>query len=959
MGVRSKAYQCHHALLAASVCALVIYCSPWFSREANVKGSGRVSRAESVIPDEMSVDRALQSAAKRALDGREGTVIVMDARTGRLRALINSLLAIGEAFPPGSTIKSFTALAAMRGGHIDSDARLLCREPYRSPDFEIRCPHQPRQGTSYDLAQALAHSCNYYFAKVGERLNGGEFGATLASFGFGARTGVSAAKEEVEGEESTGALLSNRWRVAKALGEDQSLLVTPMQLITAYTALVNGGHLFSPQLDAPDDFRPRERARLKIAPAHRATLIEGMRGAVRYGTAESAGLDALPISIFGKTGTSTASDGVQMQGWFVGFAAEGNSKKELPREGEVELAVLVFLKQAHGAECAEAAREVFAEYAERKQQRSHPSSQSKSETSSASSVSSPSLSSSFPSSQEASPAASSNNSRDSQSSPVSVSVRLVSEGVTRTLSLEEYLRGVLAAEASVEDEFEALKAQAVTSRTFALKNMNRHGRENYNFCSTTHCQRFVTADESANESAGETMRRRAIAETADEILRDEGNHTVDAYFHVACGGATADMRTLWGAATAAAGGTPTYARGVRDSFCATMPYRRWTDVIPATELLRALQSDARSHPGERLDRVNVVRRDGTGRAELVALEGERPRRLRGWDFKIIVGRALGWNLLKSSRFEVERRGANFVFRGGGFGHGLGLCQHGAHVMAERGAPYRQILNNYFPGTSIGKEAREGEGRRQKAVGSRQEAESSDRNRLDDSERDGIFRRVSYLSAPLSMGVSSLQRNGARGLRLSSENFRVTYPAEIEPREIEGVLRALEAARKSVARRVADVLRDAANVSAIEVIIHRTTSDFVAATGQPPWAGAATRGRRIELQPLRTLRRRGVLDSMLRHEFAHVVIDAVGGGRTPRWLAEGLAAHVAGEGAMLTREKTKRKLTIDEVEDALMKNPPTAQEMHGLYAASYREVQALIRAEGEASVWRRVAILPRF
>ncbi len=195
--------------------------------------------------------------------------------------------------------------------------------------------------------------------------------------------------------------------------------------------------------------------------------------------------------------------------------------------------------------------------------------------------------------------------------------------------------------------------------------------------------------------------------------------------------------------------------------------------------------------------------------------------------------------------------------------------------------------------------------------------------------------------------------------MSSENFRVTYPVEVEPREIEGVLRALEAARTSVARRVASVSRDAANVSAIEVVIHQTTSDFVAATGQPPWAGAATRGRRIELQPLRVLRRRGVLDSTLRHEYAHVVIDALGKGRAPRWLAEGLAAHVAGEGAMLTRGGTKRKLTIDEIEEALMKNPPTAREMRALYAAAYREVQVLIRAEGEANVWRRVAILPRF
>src|SRR5207244_4307043 len=96
------------------------------------------------------------------------------------------------------------------------------------------------------------------------------------------------------------------------------------------------------------------------------------------------------------------------------------------------------------------------------------------------------------------------------------------------------------------------------------------------------------------------------------------------------------------------------------------------------------------------------KRDETGRAEFITLEGERRKSVRGWDFKIIVGRVLGWNLLKSSRFEVSRAGSNFIFRGSGFGHGLGLCQEGAHVMAARGVLFQRILEKYFPGTSVRK-----------------------------------------------------------------------------------------------------------------------------------------------------------------------------------------------------------------------------------------------------------------
>ncbi len=145
---------------------------------------------------------------------------------------------------------------------------------------------------------------------------------------------------------------------------------------------------------------------------------------------------------------------------------------------------------------------------------------------------------------------------------------------------------------------------------------------------------------------------------------------------------------------------------------------------------------------------------------------------------------------------------------------------------------------------------------------------------------------------------------------------------------------------------------------LEVTVHETTGDFTGATGKPAWVAATTTwgggGRRIELQPLATLRKRGVLFTTLRHEYAHAVIRALShGGRAPLWLAEGLAAHVAGEGALLVRFESRRKISIEELEKNLPQ-PATAAEMRSLYAAAFREVAALIHAEGEANVWRRVA-----
>ncbi|MBC7909075.1 MAG: SpoIID/LytB domain-containing protein [Pyrinomonadaceae bacterium] len=609
--------------------------------------------------DEM--DAGLRRAASLALGEREGTIIVLDAQTGRVRAVVNPRMAAQKAYAPGSTIKPFAALAALKAGLINKDSRLLCREHYRRGDFEISCSH-PKEQPPFNPEQALAYSCNYYFGELGERLSAETFKRTLLSFGFGSPTGF--APNEVTGELPSGGRVDSN-----ALGEGDGLLVTPMQLATAYAALVNGGHLFAAQEVTATGFAPRERARVDIAAPHREILLEGMRGAVEYGTASEAGLAGLPLKIFGKTGTSTASDdGGRTQGWFVGIAADESAAKATSSAAQMKLVVLVFLKRSHGDECAEASRVVFEEFA-RMGSRGDKEARVRGDIE-----------------QVAAHARLTN-------AQTRVRVHLVRENVTKTMAFEDYVLGVVAAEGSIEDELESLKALSVASRTYALKNLHRHARDNYDFCTTTHCQRYIPVN---REEVREQISR-AVAETQGEILRDAGGEVVESYFSASCGGMTADVQKLWGAAP------KSYLRGMRDEYCKEMPHSHWTDTIPAEKLAQALHGDQRSDVGARVDEVRILKKDQTGRAELMEVAGERRRTLRGWDFKIIVGRALGWNLLKSSRFEVTREGENFVFRGSGFGHGLGLCQEGAHVMAAGGTGYRQILAKYFPGTMLRKE----------------------------------------------------------------------------------------------------------------------------------------------------------------------------------------------------------------------------------------------------------------
>lgn len=910
------------AFTALTICVLIF---GWaIVLKATRHSSLSASSAESIDAD--NLDQRLQRAATLALGDRRGAVIVMDPQTGRVRAVVNPELAFEKNLPPGSTIKPFTALAALRSGVIDEESRTLCREKYAHEEFHTKCSH-PRDLPPLNPTEAIAYSCNYYFGKVGERLTESNFSSTLNEFGFGKPGGVNVDRE------GQGLLRRTEWHSQNAIGEGDYLRATPIQLINAYSAMVNGGHLFTPRIASAAGFVPELRARLIIKDEHRDLILKGMRGAVRYGTAETASLYSLPIYVFGKTGTATEINGYRTQGWFVGFASHLNEDAKDESEfapERVKLAVLVFLAKAHGSEAAEVARPIFDDYARiaETQRRGDAETRRNEEA-------------------EEDRQGDVMAGRDFAGSPrlplsaSLVRVHLVRENITRTMPLEDYVRGVVAAEGSVESEPEALKALAVASRTYVLKNLGRHARDGYDFCTTTHCQRYRPIDSDSLEGVSSAVIE-AVELTKGEALRDSNNELADSYFSASCGGATANMATLWG------GNAPSYLRGIHDEYCATEAHHSWTDVISHKQMLKALQTDPRTNVGELLLDVSVSRTDGSGRAELITVDGNRRITVKGWDFKIIVGRALGWNLLKSSRFKISRSGSNFVFRGSGFGHGLGLCQEGAHVMAARGAGYRQILAKYFPSTRIANKNRS--------------SASADLLWNHEVNFNGGVGETSAASEPaLQGGVGGTspasKRQNARSIRraLSSEDFHISYPNTVSQREVEGLLSFLQSSRKSLIARVA-AAGITAQFPALEIFINETTGDFVGRTGQPAWAAAATKGSRIELQPLETLKRRRILETTLRHELVHTLVDIVGRGRAPRWLAEGLALHLAGEGRLVARYQPRERMSTHEIEKQLsdIRFAKSANDMRATYAAAYGEVKRLINSEGEANVWRRVA-----
>ena len=767
----------------------------------------------------------LQAVAATALGTREGSIVVIDPQTGHIRAVVNPEIAFKTAFPPGSTIKPFTTIAALRAGVLTTDTRIRCRGKYKREDVIDACVHRP-QLPPFNPAEAVAYSCNYYFATTGERLDGENFAQLLIEFGFGQTTGIE------DQQETAGIVARTRWQAQSALGEGPFLQVTLVQMAMAYAALFNGGTLLKPNYDGIR----KVRAQVRIENEERATLLEGMRGAVSFGTAEKADLDSLPVHIIGKTGTSTQLQGFRTQGWFAGIAFKPNTA---PEPANAQLLVVVYLKNAHGSDAAELARPIFEEFAGK---------------------------------------------RDANTDTTYISVHEVSENVTQRMPLEKYVLHVVSSEASVEDQPDALKALAIAARTYALKNLGRHKEHGYDFCSTTHCQRFESL-----------VSRPALADavkgTAGLVLRDDKHQIIDAYFSASCGGTTANLKTLWG------DDAPAYLRGVRDDYCNTGPHYRWTDVIDSARLASALRSDPRTDVGQNIRDVTVARYDQSGRAESVLISGDRRKTINGWEFKLIVGRALGWNVLKSSRFNVSRSGSQLVFRGGGFGHGLGLCQEGSHVMAQRGQSYQQILAHYYPGTSVNE----------------------------------------YRSEVATRG---------------SSHFRVIYGRTVDTRDAEYLLSLLESARSELLRRVA-----AAGLQPrfpnLEIVVNDTTGDFVGRTGLPPWAAAATRRNIVELQPLKLLKQRQILETTLRHELVHVLIEAIGGGKTPRWLTEGMAVYVAGEGRLIESRQEMSSMSPLDVDHALA-SPKSSADMRNAYAAAYNLVKQLIRSESENKVWKRIA-----
>jgi stage II sporulation protein D len=272
-------------------------------------------------------------------------------------------------------------------------------------------------------------------------------------------------------------------------------------------------------------------------------------------------------------------------------------------------------------------------------------------------------------------------------------VRVLSGDGVRRVPLEAYVQGVILSELApaasdrsvVERMFEV---QALVSRTYALT--PRHTAAGYDVCATTHCQLYEPGR--AGASPWRSAAEEAVRRTAGMILWFNDAPARVAY-HADCGGRTSAAHDVW------QGGDLAYLHSVGDDD-AGAPHAPWQFSADMARLRSALNADRRTRVGAFLNRIDVVKRDRVGRAQLIALDGERSPIVRGEEFRTVLSRAFGPRSLRSTWFAVARTAHGFQFSGRGFGHGVGLCQAGAFARLAAGANPAEVLQHYFPGTSV-------------------------------------------------------------------------------------------------------------------------------------------------------------------------------------------------------------------------------------------------------------------
>jgi SpoIID/LytB domain protein len=275
---------------------------------------------------------------------------------------------------------------------------------------------------------------------------------------------------------------------------------------------------------------------------------------------------------------------------------------------------------------------------------------------------------------------------------------------------DKLLAGLVPAEMYPDAPAAALEAQAIAARTELLQKIGRRNlTDPFLLCSSQQCQVYAGAGKEDPRTT------RAIEKTRGIVLLRDGGGMVDVRYSASCGGHGEDNDAIWGGDpdpslrgrpdTASGGMTritddsiASFLDGGRDAWCNQPRIGkakfRWVEKLSQAELTTRIATE---HPEVgRVRRLIARQRGASGRIGVLAIEGDKGHVEIAGDLHI--RRLLGG--FKSTLFEVTRDGDSFVFRGAGFGHGVGMCQLGAIGMASAGKSHAQILAHYYRGSHL-------------------------------------------------------------------------------------------------------------------------------------------------------------------------------------------------------------------------------------------------------------------
>lgn len=253
--------------------------------------------------------------------------------------------------------------------------------------------------------------------------------------------------------------------------------------------------------------------------------------------------------------------------------------------------------------------------------------------------------------------------------------------IVNEINIEDYIKGVLSHEVAPWWPHEALRAQAIVARTYALYHLRFTALKDFDLTSDIYSQVY------GGKAAERWRTNRAVDLTRGLILTFKDD-LFATYYHATCGGHTEDAKNLWKVEIA-----PLV--GVECKFCAGSPHYRWEANLTLDELKSRLNN--KGFQVSDITGIEIIDHNTSGRITQLEIKSQANSLIvSAKDFR----QALGPNLIRSTNFILKIISGYVYFEGLGWGHGVGLCQWGAYFMAKKGYKYEQILMYYFPQSKI-------------------------------------------------------------------------------------------------------------------------------------------------------------------------------------------------------------------------------------------------------------------